>query len=208
MALLWRYVSHTVMLGLCLLNEARPAPSLPDAVLAVVPRIDWIARHNYHLWVLAYIPVAAWLWRRDRRNFLAFLYIGGAVSLLRGVTVNLTGLGPVDGPDVNAGAPLETLWAAWLGLVNPFSALTTDVAHVSLTKDLFFSGHVSSTFLLALHCRRQPLLGPVAWVAHGLTVLVVIFSHLHYTVDVVGAWAIVMAIHLAWERRSALPAVK
>jgi hypothetical protein len=58
------------MLGLALWNEGRPAPSLPDAVLSLVPRIELVARYNYHLWLLAYVPPALWLYRRDRAQFL------------------------------------------------------------------------------------------------------------------------------------------
>lgn len=196
------------MVGLALWNEGRPAPSLPDTLLTLVPRSDWVARHNYHLWLLAYVPPALWLYRRDRARFLRFLWWGGWLSLLRGLCICATGLGPVDGPDVNAGLSADVLWQAWLAIVNPFSALTTDAPHVYLTKDLFFSGHVSSTFLLWLYCRGLPRLGPVALAAHLVTVGVVLAAHLHYTIDVVGAWAVTFGLYTVAEglRRPGDPA--
>ncbi|MEA2600082.1 MAG: hypothetical protein QOF89_1074 [Acidobacteriota bacterium] len=187
------------MLLLSLLTEGRPAPSLPDTILDRLPRIDWIADRNYWLWLLCYIPVALVLWRRDRPAFLHFLYLGGIVSLARGLCVGLTGLGPVVGPDINAGLHGTAILRAWLTLVNPFSTLFGNAAQIYLTKDLFFSGHVSSTFLLWLYCRREtPGLRRAAALGHWATVAVVLLSHLHYTIDVVGAWAVTYSLFAVW----------
>ena len=194
LALAWRYATHSAMVAVALWNERRPAPSLPDLVLDHVPRIDWVARHNYHLWIALYLPLALLLWRRDRRVFLHFLWLGGCVSLARAACIPLTGLGPAHGADANAGASYEALLAAWFAIVNPITALTSDAPHVALTKDLFFSGHVATTFLLWLYARRDRWLGPAALVAHVLVVASVFLWHLHYTIDVVGAWAITFAL--------------
>jgi len=205
----WRYATHAAMVALALLNEPRPAPTLPDVVLDAIPRIDWIWRHNYHLWLAAWLPVALWLLARDRATCLRFLWVGGWLSLLRGVTIPLTGFGPVDGHDVNVGASAATLWHAWLAIVNPVTALTTDAPHVALTKDLFFSGHVATTFLLWLYCRRSGRDAPTAIAAaalagHLLVTATVLLGHVHYTVDVVGAWAITYAVFAFAERRRAV----
>jgi PAP2 superfamily C-terminal len=203
LAIAWRYVCHAAMLGLSLLTEGRPAPSLPDLILDHIPRVAWIADWNYWIWVLCYIPVALWLWRRDRQAFLRFLYLGGIVSLARGLCIPLTGLGPAWGPDVNAGLDGKTLFHAWLQLINPVSALFGNAPQIYLTKDLFFSGHVSSTFLLWLYCRKKERLGTVAAIGHWIIVAVVLLSHLHYTIDVVGAWAITYSLYVVGERWSA-----
>jgi hypothetical protein len=200
LALLWRYACHAAMLGLSLLTEGRPAPRLPDMVLDRLPRVAWLADSNWWIWVACYIPPALLLWRRDRNAFLRFLYLGGIVSVLRGLCVGLTGLGPADGSDVNAGLGGTSLFHAWIVLINPFSTLFGNAARVYLTKDLFFSGHVSSTFLLWLYCRGKGWLGPVALAAHAVTVAVVLLAHLHYTIDVVGAWAITYSVYVLGER--------
>ena len=199
-ALVWRYAAHAAMVALALWNEQRPAPALPDLVLGWVPHVEWIERHNYQLWLLAYVPVAVALLVRDRAAGVRMLWVGGWLSLLRGVTIPLTGLGPIHAPDVNAGASFETLRAAWLSIVNPVSALTTDVARTGLTKDLFFSGHVASTFLLWLYCRGRGSLAPLALAAHLLVTATVFLAHLHYTIDVVGAWAVTLAVYVVAER--------
>lgn len=194
-AFLWRYFCHALMLGFALYNEAQPAPSLSDLVLSIVPRVAWIHRWNYHFWLLLYLPLAVWLWRTNRDAFVHFLYLGGVLSLLRGICIPLTHLGPVHGPDINAGRSGRELAAAWLVLINPFSTLLGNAAGVYLTKDLFFSGHTATTFLLWLYCRGRGPIGAVALVAHLLVVAIVFLSHLHYTIDVVGAWAITYLIY-------------
>lgn len=201
-ALLWRYGCHAVMILLSLLTEGRPAPALPDLILDHIPRVPWIDDHNYWLWLVCYIPPALVLWKTDRPAFLDFLYLGGFVSLARGLCVGLTGLGPVHGPDVNACLHGVAILRAWLTLINPFTTLFGNAAQVYLTKDLFFSGHVSSTFLLWLYCRRNGQ-GLRRWTAaaHWATVAAVLFSHLHYTIDVVGAWAVTYSLYVWWRTR-------
>lgn len=194
LALAWRYAAHAAMVALALTNESRAAPRLSDLVLDHLPRSAWVAQWNYWIWLALYVPLACALWRLHRAAFVHFLWVGGFVSLVRGLCVPLTLLGPAYGADVNAGIAASSSWDAWLSIVNPWSALFSDAPHVALTKDLFFSGHVSSTFLLWLYCRRQPGLGPLALAAHLLVVASVFLAHLHYTIDVVGAWGLTYAL--------------
>src|SRR5262245_20441872 len=199
-ALAWRYAAHAAMVGIALWNERRPAPTLPDLVLGLVPHVDWVERHNFQIWLAVQRPIAVALLLRDRATAVRFLWVGGWLSLLRGLTIPLTGLGPIHGPDANAGASAAALWRAWLAIVNPVSALTTDAAQVGLTKDYFFSGHVASTFLLWLYCRGRRVLGPVALAGHLLVTASVFLAHIHYSIDVVGAWAVTLAVFVVAER--------
>jgi hypothetical protein len=201
LALVWRYGTHSLMVLLTLLTERIPAPHLSDRLLDIVPYLPTISRYNFHLWILCYAPVAFWLWRADRDRFVNFLYLGGVLSLLRGICVAVTSLGPVRGPDVNAGRPLSELIPTWIGILNPVSALMDEVPNLYLTKDLFFSGHTASTFLLWLYCRRYPRLSIVALVAHIAVVIIVFLSHIHYTIDVIGAWAITYTVYGLTEER-------
>jgi len=189
------------MLFMALAAERRAAPTLPDAVLSVTPRVEWINRYNYHIWLLCYVPLAVVLGVRNFPTFLRFMVAGGVISLLRGVSILMTGLGPVWGPDLNAGIAWHEVWEAWIQLINPLSSLLGSAPHIHLTKDLFFSGHTATTFLLALYCFRDRALRVPALVAHGVVVAVVFLSHLHYTIDVAGAYAVTFSVYAMFEWR-------
>lgn len=203
-AVLFRYLCHSLMLLPVLLNELRPAPTLPDTLLAVVPRLPWLARANYYLWAACYFPPVLYLLWRDRRLFARFVLLDGALSLTRGLMIPLTGLGPPFGADVNALRPFA-FWPTWWKLVDPWRALVGGSAGVYLTKDMFFSGHVATTFLLFLFGRklgRRP--ARVFLALHVFTLAVVFLSHLHYTIDVIGAYAVTFALFTLgdpWLRR-------
>jgi membrane-associated phospholipid phosphatase len=75
-----------------------------------------------------------------------------------------------------------------------------------LTKDLFFSGHTATTFLLLLYVWPWRRLRAAALAGHVLVVASVFLAHLHYTIDVAGAYAIAFAIFAlreGWPRRGA-----
>ncbi|MBU4404225.1 MAG: sphingomyelin synthase family protein [Candidatus Aminicenantes bacterium] len=193
-AILFRYLCHSLMLIPVLFNELRPAPTVPDLVLALVPRLDWLAHINYYLWIACYFPPALYLLYRDRKLFARFIILDGIISLSRGLMIPLTGLGPPHGSDLNALRPFS-LWTTWWQLVNPYRALIGDTAGVYLTKDMFFSGHIATTFLLYLFARRLGKIeSRVFLVLQIFSLLVVFFSHLHYTIDVIGAYAITFTV--------------
>lgn len=209
LSLAFRFSCYALMVWLALWAEARPAPGpLPDALLDRIPYVAWVDRHNYVLWLLTYVPVALWLVASDAERFIRYTYTSGLLALARGFTIAATGLGPVSGPDVHAGMSLDARWSAFVSLVNPFWAFDPDGgARVALTKDLFFSGHTATTFLLLLYV--WPLRGVRWWmlVGHVLVVASVFLSHLHYTIDVVGAYAVTFALFSLRERRAASPVV-
>jgi hypothetical protein len=196
----YHYLCHSLMLLPVLWNELRPAPHLVDLVLDHIPLVPVIARYNYYLWIAAYIPLAFLLFRRDKKAFARFMLLGGLLSLLRGAIVPLTGLGPCQAADVHNQHALPFL-QTWWTLVNPYSALVKNAAGVALTKDLFFSGHVATTFLLYLYGRRIRGWDGIFLAANLLTTLCVFFSHLHYTIDVIGAYAITFCVYHLLEPR-------
>src|SRR5262249_7989686 len=76
-----------------------------------------------------------------------------------------------------------------LQILNPFSVFIEDSAHVWLTKDLFYSGHTCSTFLLVLFgWHLRPLPWPLV-AAHLVVLASAVLGHVHYVVDVLGGWA-------------------
>jgi hypothetical protein len=198
----FRLSCYALMLWVVLWAEAWPAPTLPDRVLDWVPYVPWVDRYNYVLWVGAYVPLAvAFLFIAPER-FIRYMVSSGLVALVRAVCIVVTGLGPVHGPDANVGLDLSTRTKAFfdltfhLGLISPERE-----SHLTLTKDLFFSGHTSTTFLLLLYVWRFPRLRWPMLVAHLLVVASVFFAHLHYTIDVLGAYAVVLALFAMREGR-------
>lgn len=207
-ALLFRAACYAAMTAAAIWNERRPAPAgLPDLVLSRVPYVAWVADANYLLWLAAYLPVSlALLWAAPRR-FARYTVTAGLVSLARGATLVMTGLGAPDpahaGPGLGARRPLE----AFVELLSPWDVFAKDAMAAYLTKDLFFSGHTATTFLLLLYVWRWPALRAAALAGHVLVVASVFLSHLHYTIDVAGAYAVAFAIHALREgwRPSARP---
>lgn len=195
----YHYLCHSIMLLPVLYNESLPAPHLPDVIIDSVPYIPFIARYNYYLWLAVYFPCALYLFYKDKRLFYRFMILGGVVSLARGITVPMTRLGPVTGEDINALVQFD-FWRTWLAVVNPWQALVNNTAGIYLTKDLFFSGHAATTFLVYLYSRKLGGVSIIFLAANIITVIFVFLSHLHYTIDVVGAYAIVYCIYLFGDR--------
>ena len=201
LGIVWMYATHSLMVLVTLFTERIPAPSLSDRVVGMVPFSPFVFRYNFLLWLMGVVPVAIWLWRRDRNRFVNLLYLTGLLNLVRAVTVSATSLGPVRGPDTTAFFPIEDIPTLWLGIINPFSALMDAVPNQHLTKDLFFSGHTAISFLLWLYCRPYPRLRKAALAVHVYVLAIVFLSHIHYTIDVIGAWAITYSLYVIFEER-------
>lgn len=187
----FRLACFALMNALAVWVEARPAPSLPDALLSRIPYVPVVDRYNYLLWAVAYLPIAFLLLARDPRRFIRYNFAAGGLALLRGLCIAATGLGPVHGADLHAGMSGSARVSAFVALVtlNHFGA-----APFALTKDLFFSGHTSTTLLLLLYVWRDRLLRGWALVGHVGVVATVFLAHLHYTIDVLGAYAVTLAL--------------
>jgi hypothetical protein len=200
-ALAFRYACYGAMTALAVWNERRPAPTLPDLALGHLPYVEWVARANYWLWLLCYLPLAAWFLWTEPRRWIRYMISGGLVSLARGLSIVLTGLGPPDPARAGPGLGDRSSWEAWLALVSPVDVFGKSSISVYLTKDLFFSGHAATTFLLVLYLWHRPRLRALALLGHGLVVASVLLARIHYAIDVVGAWAVTFAIYAAREWR-------
>jgi hypothetical protein len=197
--LAFRYLCHGLALLLILPHELQPGSALPDLLMNHIPYVAWLARWNYVLWLLCYLPPALWLGRKDPRLFIRLVITDGVLSLLRGLMIPLTGIGPVLGPDINALHPFA-VWPALLALLNPLTAIGDNSAGVYLTKDLFFSGHIATTFLLYLYARRFGKAARGFLALNLFTLGVVLLAHLHYTIDIIAGYAITYAVYRASEK--------
>lgn len=200
-ALAFRAACFGAMTAAAVWNERRAAPTLPDLLLERLPFVEWMARANYWLWLLCYLPLAAVLLLTEPRRWVRYMVTGGLVSLLRGLTLVLTGLGPPDPARAGPGLGDRGFVEAWLALVSPVEIFGRGTMAAYLTKDLFFSGHTATTFLLVLYLWHRPRLRTVALIAHALVVASVMLARIHYAIDVVGAWAVTFAVYAAREWR-------
>jgi len=198
-ALAFRYAAYAAMTALALLAEMRAAPTLPDALLSRLPYVPWIDRANYWIWLGVYLPLAAaFLWNEPRR-WVRYMVTGALVSLARGVTIALTGLGVPDPVHAGPGIGARDFGTAFAELLSPVGVFDRGAIAAYLTQDLFFSGHVATTFLLWLYLRGRSRLAPLALAANLAVTASVMLSHIHYSIDVVGAWAVTFALFVLRE---------
>lgn len=207
-ALSVRYAGWVIMMALALYAEGRPAPHLPDVIIDRLPYVAWIDRYNHYVLAIAYLPLSVGLFFVEPARFCRYNVSAGWLSIARGVCIAATGLGPVRGPDIHAGwfasdhGTARYLQALW-DLCSPTGLLLRDAAHIYMTKDLFFSGHTAATFLLLLYVWPFQRLRWLMLVGHIVVVASVFLAHLHYTIDVLGAYAVAYAL-FAWRERRGL----
>ena len=147
--------------------ESRSGVVLNDPFLNLFNPIDL----TWYTFALIYASIILFLINsiRDPQKIMIALQTYGLMVLFRGIAMYLT---PFDAPE------------KILLLNDPFVQLfgEGDI----LTKDLFFSGHTGTSFLLVLLCDNKKL----KYIFLTATILVgtaVLMQHVHYTVDVFAA---------------------
>jgi len=144
-----------------------------NGILLHDPLLAWLHPHNVSLAIFVFIWAITLLGvLRAAQNpymFLTILWAYWLLCVMRTLTIALI---PLDPP------------VGLVGLVDPISNFFYGEKFV--TKDLFFSGHTSSVFLIFLCVpgKTDKKLALIATVMVGSLLLV---QHVHYTLDVVGA---------------------
>jgi dolichol kinase len=148
--------------------EHRPGKQLIDPILPLIPSQDVSAPTFIIIWF--FIGLAVFRSVCNPQMFVTILYSGIFVFSLRFLTLSLIPLEPPKG---------------LIPFIDPISNLTYGHADY-ITKDLFFSGHTSSMFLIYLNLQKksEKTLALIATVVVGILVLV---QHVHYTIDVLAA---------------------
>jgi hypothetical protein len=148
-------------------NERRPGATLLDPVLAALPPSD----HSVLLFVLIYgtlLLTLGSLARQPRALFVALQ----AYALLATFRIGMMYTIPLNAPP------------GMIMLVDPFVRAFGDGPNWA--KDLFFSGHTSTTFLCALSVRSR-VLSLLCFGACASVAVLVLSQHAHYTIDVLVA---------------------
>jgi membrane-associated phospholipid phosphatase len=148
--------------------ERHTGPVLNDWVLAQLPPQDVSIGIFLIIWATALLLIVRA--RRSPAIFMMFVYSYIIVSLSRMLSINLVPLDPPIG---------------LIPLIDPIS--NSFYGKTFITKDLFYSGHTSTIFLMFLCFRRwwDRLLALVGSLVVGGLLLV---QHVHYTIDVLGAF--------------------
>lgn len=156
--------------------QHRPGKALNDPFLSVLPSLDMSA----YIFPLIYLTVGLGLFRaiQSPALFLLFLWSCLFFSLSRIITMTLVPLDP----------PLGLI-----PLADPI--LMTFYRHNNITKDLFYSGHTGSVFLIYLFLKKkwEKAFALIATILVGALLLV---QHIHYTVDVLFAPLIVYFVFI------------
>ena len=148
--------------------EGHTGPVLNDWVLNQLPPRDVSLGIFLTIWATALLILIRA--RRSPAVFMLFAYGYILISLSRVLSINLFPLDPPPG---------------LIPLIDPISNAFYGEKYV--TKDLFYSGHTSSIFLIFLCLRRwwDRLFALVGSLIVGSLLLV---QHVHYTIDVLGAF--------------------
>jgi hypothetical protein len=150
--------------------ESRQGWQIADPLLRLIPANDLSLITFSIIWIMSLFLLV----RMIQLPSLALLAIVAIdlIFLTRMVTIILFPLEPPPG---------------LIALEDPISNFFYGKAHGFITRDLFFSGHTSSMIMIGLLLpgKWEKRLAFTAALAVGCLVLV---QHIHYTIDVLGAW--------------------
>jgi hypothetical protein len=210
-ALLIHYFAYVIMQTLALVAETKRGPSLLDRLHEwVTPRreYDWV---NNQVWFILLIVSIIYLCLFRKKSAILYLLVGSMVSIFRGIFIFLTSLGPPFA--LNSQIPEEIIQLKLEGITFslllrhwlPISILwDNDSGVFFLTQDLFFSGHTASTFLLFICLDKKDWLYYAFIFFHFNTILFLIITHEHYTIDILGAYFVVYSCFMYFRKNRIL----
>jgi hypothetical protein len=138
---------------------------------------DWILNqipsHNLSvpIFIVIWATALLMLFRaiEDPYIFLVFIWSYIFVSFMRALSITFIPLNPPVG---------------LVQLIDPLS--NTFYGHATITKDLFFSGHTSTIFLIFL-CLKNRVEKIIVLTATMVLALLLMVQHIHYVIDIVAA---------------------
>jgi PAP2 superfamily C-terminal len=92
-------------------------------------------------------------------------------------------------------------------LVDPFLTKVAYGGHEVFVKDLFFSGHTSTLYIIYLIEKKKILKG-ILLVAMLLVILFLLWQRVHYSVDIVGAIFVTFAVHYGFTNWNSYKSLK
>lgn len=157
--------------------EQKNGMQLNDRLLELIPPVDVSIFMFIIIW-----SMTAFIWLRCYQSpslFLVVLYSFIFLCLSRMISISIFPLNPPIG---------------LIPLKDPLIGVFYGGTEVFITKDLFYSGHTSTQFLLFLCLQKKgdKLLALLATVTVAILVLI---QHVHYTIDVLAAFIITYIIY-------------
>ena len=162
--------------------EQRNGISFNDYLLSWLPAYDLSIYIFTVIWSMTLLTFSRF--KQDPNIFLTFLWGFILINLSRFVSI---GLIPLNAP------------ADLIPIHDPIS--NHFYGPKFITKDLFFSGHTASTFLLLLCLEKKNLVFYIFLLYHINTVFFLIITHEHYTIDILGAYFITYSIYTFMEQK-------
>ena len=162
--------------------ELRQGVILNDWLLEQIPAADVSVPVFILIWSSAILLVSRII--KDPVIFLEFLLSFLLLCITRIITISFFALEPP---------------AGLIELKDPVSSLFYGGQAIFIKKDLFYSGHTATQFLmfLTLTHKRDKLITAFTTICIAVLVLV---QHIHYTIDVVAAFPFAYLVHLAGKK--------
>ncbi len=148
--------------------EKRNGILLSDLILNCLPAYNVSVAIFIMIWSAAFLMLIAAI--NNPQVLLTFLIAYIFLCICRYITIFLFPLQPPPG---------------LINLVDPLSNSFYGVSFI--TKDLFFSGHVSTLFLMFL-CQRKKWFKLFTLFATFIVLILVLVQHIHYSIDVIFAF--------------------
>lgn len=152
--------------------ESRKGPVLNDYLLKYIPAQDFSIPIFIIVWSASLLVII-----RSIQQPAIFLTVLFSLIVLLFTRIGSIYFVPLDPPH------------GLIVLMDPLTSFTYGGRGIFITKDLFFSGHTSNIFMfyLCLQKKKDKVFLLLASITVGILVLA---QHVHYTLDVVGAFII------------------
>lgn len=166
--------------------ESRPGVLLNDRLLALIPPHDVSAYIFALIWGMIALTVIRAVYKPS--VYIVYCWSLLFVSIARIVAISIVALDPPHG---------------LVPLTDPLSSAF--YGYSDITKDLFFSGH-TATMMLVFLCLEKKADKIIAFIAMLGVMVLLLVQHIHYTIDVVFAPAMVyvcyrLTIYLLYKKK-------
>ncbi|MFM6947538.1 MAG: phosphatase PAP2-related protein [Aquirufa sp.] len=151
--------------------QKREGIQLNDWILELIPAINF----SYPIFTIIYLGVIYLLVQllREPKKFIWFAWAFNLETSLRFLTIYCIPLNP----------PSDLII-----LQDPLAEIFIYGENLAITKDLFFSGH-TATMIFICSFLTSKIERKMAIIFTGILIVLLLFQHIHYSIDIIGAIA-------------------